>query len=472
MREAARPDDAPRQWEMFARAVHETYAEFFAGAGKVVGARAPGRLDLLGGISDYAGGTVLEATLAEATCAAVQGRADRLLVLRSVGAADETPREMVTLSLDTLLDEGSVRPFPEVTAAFRELGANRWTGYVAGCLYVLMAAGWLEPAQATGLNILVTSSVPTGAGVSSSAALEVAVMSALLAHYGIQMDGQETARLCQMVENRVVGAPCGIMDQMTSALGQENSLLVLKCQPAELLGYQTLPPGWRVVGLDSGVKHSVGGRQYTKARVGAFMGLHLLQAISGKTWGGYLCNVTPDEWAHWRDRLPETLTGADYFAQHDSYPDTVTTIDPAETYRVRSCTEHPILENNRVREFLALMNFAAGTNEPEPDAQILREAGQLLLDSHMSYSDRVELGAAETDLLVGLAMQEGPKRGIYGAKITGGGSGGTVALLCAGAEVDSALQRIRRAYEKQTGLVPRLMTESSPGAVAFGTHSL
>jgi len=459
---------AEAQWQAFEEAVRGRYARFFDGTGPVVGARAPGRLDVLGGIADYSGSTVLEGTLAVATRTAVQARPDGLLKLRSVGAAQEGLQEEVTIPLSTLLSDGMPVSFEEAHAALREPTEARWAAYVAGCLHALAISGWLERGEATGLNVLVESDVPLGAGVSSSAALEVATMTALCALLGKQMDGLEIARLCQIVENRIVGAPCGIMDQVTSALGRENALVVLKCQPHDVLGHQPLPPGWRFVALDSRVKHSVGGRNYTRARVAAFMGLKIAQVESGQDWGGYLCNLSPETWRHWRGRLPETLTGAAFTARYGALPDSVTTVDPNETYRVRACAEHPVLENDRVRQFLALMQLAGD----EPDEQLLTEAGSLMLESHASYSERVDLGAAETDLLVNLAMERGPSKGLFGAKITGGGSGGTVAILCAGSEAEKAVAEIETEYQRQTGIAPRRMVNSSPGAVAFGPRQI
>jgi galactokinase len=328
-----------------------------------------------------------------------------------------------------------------------------------------MASGWLEPATARGVNILIESDVPIGAGVSSSAALEVAVMNALCGLHGIQMDGLQLARLCQVVENRVVGAPCGIMDQVTCALGKEGSLLALKCQPHDVMGHQPVPAGWRFVGLDSGVKHSVGGSKYRLARTAAFMGLGIIRSKSDGDTVQYLSSLSPEAWKPWRAVLPETLTGSEFTARYGDLPDTVTEVHAHETYPVRDAAEHPILENDRVREFIALMNLARS----EPDAQLMTEAGALMLGSHRSYSDRLDLGSAETDLLVELAMDFGPNSGIYGAKITGGGSGGTVVLLC-DETAGAAVEEVRQSYERRTGIEPRLMTGSSPGAVEFGTR--
>jgi L-arabinokinase len=455
--------EAEHQWKQFANKVCGDYAPFFDGVGPITGARAPGRLDVMGGIADYSGSTVLEATLSDATYVAVQSRDDGILKLRSLGIQSEGLREEVTLPLHALIGSWMTMPFVQTVSILREPVENRWTGYVAGCLYVLVASGWLDRKTITGLNIWVESTVPIGVGVSSSAALEVATMSALCGHFGIHMDGLELARLCQVVENRVVGAPCGIMDQVTSALGCEGRMVVLKCQPHQILGHQPIPPHWRLVGLDSGVKHAVSGRSYARARVAAFMGLKILQTAFGQDLDGYLCNLSPGVWHSLRESIPERLTGREFLSRYGTLPDSVTTVDPEETYSIRACTEHPILENSRVREFIALTNLAA----KDPDRVLLREAGALMLASHESYSQRVDLGSSETDLLVDLVMERGPVRGLYGAKITGGGSGGTVAVLCAGPRADVALAEVRKEYQKQVGVYPRMFQGSSPGAMAF-----
>lgn len=457
---------AEAQWRVFAGIAQRDYASLFDGEGVIVSARAPGRLDVMGGIADYSGSVVLESTIGEATFAAVQVSKDRRL--RILSCVEKGPPREAILPLDALVLPNGLPTFKEVSDYLVEADRRRWSAYIAGCLYVLIASGWLEASQATGLNILVRSDVPIGAGVSSSAALEVAVMNALCGLYSVQMDGMELARLCQIVENRVVGAPCGIMDQVTCALGQESALLALKCQPHEILGYPAVPPGWRFLGLDSGVKHSVGGNRYAHARIGAFMGLKVIQDLTGRDWGGYLANITPDYWEEIYNAVPEVLSGSEFAARHGHYPDTVTIPEPNTLYNVRSCTEHPILENDRVRQFIALMGMAG----QQPDTALLEEAGSLLVESHVSYSDRVHLGSQETDLLVELILEQGPPRGLYGAKITGGGSGGTVAVLCVGDDADAAIEDIRCAYAAKTGRKSRLIANSSPGAWEFGSRHL
>lgn len=316
------PPNAEVQWLRFETLVQLEANDFFDGVGPIAGARAPGRLDIMGGVADYSGSVVLEMPIAEACCVAMQWRNDRLLRIRSVGVETDGLASEVTFSLDELLlADGSLRSQEDVRARLTKDPQTRWASYVVGCFYVMLAAYGKAPQNLrsdgrlgeVGANILIRSDVPLGAGVSSSAALEVATMHALSEASGIHPSDLTLAAWCQRVENTIVGAPCGIMDQVTSALGREHALIVLRCQPHDMLGNVSVPPGWRFVGIDSRVKHSVGGSHYTRARVGAFMGLKVIQLESGgKLLENYICKMKSDEFAQYRELIPETITGAEY----------------------------------------------------------------------------------------------------------------------------------------------------------------
>jgi L-arabinokinase len=482
------PPDAETGWAEFDRYIRDDAAAFFDGPGPIAGARAPGRLDVMGGVADYSGSIVLEMPIAWAAYVAWQWREDRLLRIRSVGVEAEELTPEVVVSLDELVEEsGKVRPVEEVRARLTGSPETRWAAYIAGCFYVMLAA-YSKMTQGKvdmrlgeiGANVLLRSEVPLGAGVSSSAAIEVATMHALSEAAGIHPSDLTLAAWCQRVENRVVGAPCGIMDQVTAALGRENALVVLRCQPHDILGHQQIPPGWRFLGLDSRVKHSVGGSHYTRARVGAFMGLKIIQLESGgKLLDNYLCKMSSAEFETYREMIPETITGAEYRRLYGRLPDTVTRVDPEETYHPRACAEHPILENERAKEFVALMQIAAmrhaeqrhdtSIQQTGPETQLMSKAGRLMYASHESYSTRLDLGAAETDLLVELIRERGPEHGLYGARITGGGSGGTVAVLCRAdlPDTDAALREVCEAYRRRMGIAPLPIVGSTPGAVMF-----
>jgi galactokinase len=487
---------AAEQWEAFEELVRHAQAPFFEGNAPIAGARAPGRLDVMGGVADYSGSLVLEMPIAEAAFVAWQWREDRQFRIRSLALEAEGLSPDVTISLDEIVDAtGKVKPIDEVSRSLTADPATRWAAYVAGCFYVMLAA-YSKVAQGhadlrlgeLGANVLLKSDVPLGAGLSSSAAIEVAAMHALSEAAGIHPSDMTLAAWCQRVENTIVGAPCGVMDQVASALGREDALIVLRCQPHDLMGVQPIPPGWRFVGIDSRVKHSVGGAHYTNARVGAFMGLKIIQLESGgKLLDNYLCKMSPAEFAEYRDLVPTGLTGREYGELYGRLPDTVTRVDEDVSYRPRDCAEHPILENYRVRQFAGLMQIAelryhgrsaedgAGAGGlTDEDRGFLRQAGELMYESHASYSDRLDLGSPETDLLVKLVRERGEERGLYGAKITGGGAGGTVAVLAeaGSSDVEAALTEVCIEYERRTGAEPRVFTGSSPGAVAFGARQI
>ncbi len=287
------------------------------------------------------------------------------------------------------------------------------------------------------------------------------------------------AILCQRVENLVVGAPCGVMDQMTSACGEENQLLALLCQPAELLGTISLPEELAVWGVDSGVRHSVGGGDYGSVRVGAFMGYRIIAALSGLNaeqlgqsvsiddprWGGYLANLTPSEFEErFAPRLKETLRGDEFLALYGGTTDTVTRIEPERVYSVRVPAAHAVYENFRVRTFAELLRSGAPS---ESRNELL---GELMYQSHASYG-RCGLGSAGTDRLVELVHDLGTARGLYGAKITGGGSGGTVAIL-GRRDAEDAVAEVARRYGEETGHAPYVFSGSSPGSAAFGHFKL
>jgi len=310
-----------------------------------------------------------------------------------------------------------------------------------------------------GARLLIHSDVPEGKGVSSSAAIEVAVMSAAASAFGITLDPRELAILCQIVENRVVGAPCGVMDQMTAACGQTNQLLALLCQPAEIQGHVAIPPELALWGLDSGIRHAVSGADYGSVRVGAFMGYKILQTVAGQNWRGYLSNLTPSEFEQmYRQHLPDSMSGAEFLDKYGDPGDPVTTVNPDQTYAVCQPATHPIYEHFRVRTYARLLAGNPLANAPQ--------LGELMYQSHASYS-ACGLGSEGTDLLVSLARQAGEVQGIYGAKITGGGSGGTVAIL-GRRDAEASVQKIAQQYAGQTGHSPYIFKGSSPGAGAFG----
>ena len=442
-------------------------SDMFSAHSPIYIGRAPGRLDLMGGIADYSGSLVLELPLEAAAFAAVQLVEDPTLTVHSCNA-DELGTAKASVSLEVRALLGG---YPEVRDLLGADPEAHWAAYVAGAVTVLHHEAGISPEG--GMRLLLDSRVPPGKGVSSSAAIEVASMQAICNALGLDVPPRQLAIWCQKVENLVVGAPCGVMDQMTAACGQQDELLALLCQPAELQGSVHLPTNVRVWGLDSGIRHAVSGADYTSVRVGAFMGYRIITQMEGlpsrqvgagrvevqdDIWRGYLANVPPSIWeSRYRDRVPPEMRGEDFLREYAGITDSVTRVDPGRLYAVRQPTAHPIYEHHRVRLFRALL-------EADPDEETLQLLGELMYQSHASYS-ACGLGSDGTDLIVEMVREAGPEAGLYGAKITGGGSGGTVAILGT-ADAEPTVREIAERYARETGREATLISGSSPGAHA------
>jgi L-arabinokinase len=462
-------------------------------------ARAPGRLDVMGGIADYSGSLVLELPTAEATRVAAQPSDDDRLTITSMaddgGPARKAVFPMADIRRLAGLEYGESRAWfrrdpaneavrecspltPSPSPARGEGSHDGWAAYVAGVLLVLLKEQGVD--LPPGLRIVAQSSVPEAKGVSSSAALEVASLQAVSAALGCTLDGMELARLCQLAENHVVGAPCGIMDQMTSALGRADHLLALRCQPAEVQGFVRLPAEAAVWGIDSGIRHAVSGSDYTSVRTGAFMGYRMLadwaglepverqadgvMRIADPRWHGYLANIMPEAFrSQFEPRLPEQIAGADFLRHYGGTTDTVTRVDPDRVYAVRQPTAHPVYENHRVQRFADLLPTAS-------DPAALAEMGTLMYASHASYS-ACGLGSDGTDRLVAMVREAGPAMGLFGAKITGGGSGGTVAVL-GRSDAGPVVAELARRYAREAGRGGYVFCGSSAGACQFGVRRI
>src|SRR5439155_3983130 len=211
----------------------ELGADFGGHARPLRVSRAPGRLDVMGGVADYTGSLVCELPLDRAAAVALQPRDDRDVQVFSFNLYDDHKPFTLRIPLDALAS-GSA---DELRRDFAQPG-RKWAAYLVGCLFILHEMGLvdLRDPNIKGLNLALYSTVPLGAGVSSSAAIEVATMMNLVEHFSLRdrLDALRVSAMCQQVENRIVGAPCGIMDQVTSCAGEAGTLLRLLCQPHEL----------------------------------------------------------------------------------------------------------------------------------------------------------------------------------------------------------------------------------------------
>ncbi|KAF4358986.1 hypothetical protein F8388_015033 [Cannabis sativa] len=477
--------------------------------------RAPGRLDVMGGIADYSGSLVLQMPIREACHVAIQrvhpskhrlwkhaqarqqaeGHLTPVLQIVSYGSELSNRGPTFDMDLSDFMDGEKPISYEKANKFFAKDPSQKWAAYVAGAILVLMTE--LGVRFEDGLSILVASTVPEGKGVSSSASIEVATMSAIAASHGLTIKPRDLALLCQKVENHIVGAPCGVMDQMTSACGEANKLLAMVCQPAEVIGLVEIPGHIRFWGVDSGIRHSVGGADYGSVRIGTFMGRKIIKSIASSILSrslpdatgfnldelgddgiellkaeaslDYLCNLSPHRYeAVYVKMLPEFMLGETFEEKYANHNDPVTVIDPKRNYGVIAPARHPIYENFRVKAFKALLTSATSHEQ-------LTALGELLYQCHYSYS-ACGLGSDGTDRLVQLVQElqhskvsQSDEGTLFGAKITGGGSGGTVCVIGRNClQSSQQILEVQQRYKAATGYLPFIFEGSSPGAGKFG----
>jgi galactokinase len=357
---------------------------------------APGRVNLIGEHTDYNDGFVMPVAIGFYTWVAAGKRNDRVLHVYS-GLFDEK----VTLALDGLSG----------------LPRQHWSDFVRGVAAVLQQAGH----KLFGANLVIYGEIPLGAGLSSSASLEVALALALSNLAGLDLPRIEIAKLSQTAEHQYVGTRCGIMDQFAVSFGKAGNALMLDCRS---LAYRLLPVplNLRLVVCNSMVRHELASGGYNLRRKDCETGVRFLQA--------HLPGVNA-----LRDVGIEDLQRYEHLM-------------PTLVYR--RC-RHVVTENRRVQK--AASAFETGDAE---------QFGQLMYESHTSLRNDYEVSCQELDLLVELAASY---PGVYGARMTGGGFGGCTVNLVLDESVSTFQERIAQDYSKKTGIMPAVyVCEPEQGA--------
>jgi len=442
------------------------FAGFF-NAGEVWMARVPARLDVMGGIADYSGANVCEAVLGGGMLMALQARTDRTLRIRTMQAGRRTLPVETRIPLDYLTSGGTVGDYPQMRELCHANPLASWVAYIGGSIFTLLKEESVRLPY--GFSFLLLSAVPMNVGIGSSASVEIGTLSCLNAYLGLKLDGARLARLAQMAENYVVGAPCGIMDQIAVASGRHDRLTHILCRPGQIVGEVEIPPGTGFVGINSMVCHSVAGNAYGDVRIGAFMGKKIINEIRARTGRAalnYLTEISAGELkSEYQQEIPDTLLGSDFLAKYKTHDDPVTTVQPDATYRVAGPTRHPIAENERVLQFIAALQAAA---KGDPHACV--DAGKAMYAAHGSYRDNCRLSVPEVNFLVEAVRKRGPEHGLYGAKITGGGTGGTVAVFGKIEALKEHIPQIAMEYSRRVGAMPDIFEGTSPGAIEFGAR--
>ncbi|WAL96004.1 galactokinase [Streptomyces sp. Je 1-369] len=360
---------------------------------------APGRVNLIGEYTDFNEGFVLPLALPHTAVAAVARRTDGVLRLHSA----DIDAPVAELRVDEL-------------EPLSKYGQGGWAAYPAGVVWALRDAGH---EVSGGADIHLASNVPTGAGLSSSAALEVVTAFAMNDLYGLGLDRPRLAVLAQRAENAFVGVPCGVMDQMASACATEGHALHLDCRDLAIrqVPFDLAAHGLRLLVVDTRVKHELGDGAYAERRAGCEEGARTLGV------------------SHLRDIAYGELPSALAELTHD---------------KIRRYVRHIVADNHRVERVIRLL-----------DSGDVRATGPVLTEGHASLRDDLRISCPELDLVVTSANAAGA----LGARMTGGGFGGSAVVLVEAADEDTVTKSVLEAFAAAGFTAPRVFpAEASAGA--------
>lgn len=348
-------------------------------------ARAPGRVNLIGEHTDYNDGFVMPIAIDRHVLIAARHRADHCI---HITALDVQGGQNDSFAL------GEIEHHPEY----------RWANYVRGVAYYLG-----QHIALCGMDAVITSTLPSGAGLSSSAALEVCTAVVLQSLCAQQVDRVTLAQLCQRAENNFVGVKSGIMDQYASALGEQDKALLIDCRKLTYQAVQ-LPEGYAIVVADTNKKRQLAGSAYNTRAMECENAVTLLSQLLGKKFSA-LRDVPQKDFDSVADYLPENL---------------------------RKRARHVLTENERVQR--------AAQAAKRNDAATF---GRLMNESHTSLRNDYKASSAELDLMVELARQQ---PGCMGSRLTGAGWGGATVNLVRAENASAFIDNLARAYRAETKL--------------------
>jgi len=365
----------------------DRFRKAFGGVPGVV-ASAPGRVNLIGEHTDYNEGFVLPIAVGHSIAIAARPREDNRLVVRS-----ETFDATVEVSLE----------------AISQNDRQPWVNYIAGVALLIRQTG----NSFVGADLCIMGDIPPGAGMGSSAALEVAAAFIFRLLNNVRMYDRELVILCQQAENEFVGVQCGIMDQFVSAFAEVGCALFIDCRSLEFNPVR-FPAGVSVIVCDTGVRRELAGSEYNRRREECAHGTKLLAEILPGTRA--LRDVPPAEFEKHRSLLPQMIQ--------------------------KRC-RHVISENERVLKAVEAL-----------ERNDLSTFGKLMYESHMSLKRDYEVSCPELDAVVDICAESD---GVFGARMTGAGFGGSAVCLVANSHIEETTTRLSREYPLKTGKTPLIL---------------
>jgi galactokinase len=379
--------------------IRQLFEGRFGPGGRIHVVRAPGRVNLIGEHTDYNEGFVLPMAIEPEVRIVCRAREDGLVRLATTAFEDQP---VVQFSLQERIERGE----------------PVWTNYSRGVAAELIQAG----VPLAGMDALIANTLPVGGGLSSSAAVEISTALALLTVSGQEMDLMRLALLCQQAEHEYALVPCGIMDQMIVANGQQGHAMLLDCRDLSRRFIAIKAADLRIVIANSMVRHELSGGEYAERRRQCEEGVRFFQQKRRKVKA--LRDVTLEQVQAAAGEMEDVI--------------------------FRRC-RHVVSENDRTTAFASLL-----------EEEKYEQAGRLMVQSHASLRDDYEVSCEELDFLAGEAMTV---KGVYGARMTGGGFGGCIVALVQPRQVEHLAGHLGRVYQDRYDRTPEVyVTTATAGA--------
>ncbi len=470
---------------------------------------APGRVDIIGGLSSEAGGVVAHMALPRRAAVALSPRRDGQLVFSAArtipefsGSSDSpTPNAMVRFSADDLFP-ATGQALPEPQRLVTRIGpAGWWTLPFAGLFYLLAKDGHYAALSDAGLppsnippmrgaTIAIDSDIAMHAGQGSSTAITAALLQVISRAAQLNLSTLEKAVLIQRAESLFGPSSGHVVDALTilCALdGPPAHLLRYSAEPHNLMGQIPLPPDVRLFALNTGIPAKRSGETVLSLRLAGDMGLRIMETIYrdlgriNNPLHGYLGNTSPELYRrYFRSLLPRRLRGSDFLRSYGELSPDAGLVLPGEIYRVRAAVDHLVSEREHAENFLQAMEDLSesapsivggrggtlpGSSEGWQRRLVLQRAGRLLLASQHSYRLRLGLSCPQADWLVNRLMRAGPAAGVFGARISASGGGGTVvAMLDSSSQATDTLLQLVSDYPLEMGLPLEIQAAGAPGS--------
>lgn len=396
-------------------ALLSTFHQSFYNEPQVI-VRAPGRVNLIGGHVDYNDGFVLPIAIDREVRIAASACNSPLASISAIDF-DQAATFRITELKPNSVSGWIAYPTSRTADGTQTSSDAGWAAYPAGVAWSLQEAG----CELNGIDAVIASNVPIGAGLSSSAAVEVAFAKAWEHTSGFTLRRPELARLCQRAENEYVGVQCGIMDQMISAMGRSGHAMLLDCRDLSTQ-HIPLPKNYTIIIADTKVKRALASSAYNERRQQCDEAVRILRKRDPSIRA--LRDVTPEFLAQYNDDLPKTI-------------------------RMRA--QHVVDENVRVLEAVEALQ-----------RDDVKRFGQMMIASHASLRDNYEVSCHELDAMVDAALEID---GLVGARLTGAGFGGCIVCVVRNDAVERFVNDVPAAYRRATGIDAEIvMCRAADGA--------